>query len=131
MISIGRAWSCAMNTRSWARIFLTVTLLASTASAQDMLRYLDLKSDDFTKADMTRSEIEAALAAADSTKPADFSARRLNGLDLSGLNFKGAKLQATRLNRANLAGANLDGATLDQAFALDADLTGASLRGAS
>jgi len=118
----------------WRRIVLA-TLLAATvpplAAAQEMLRYFDLKSDEFTKADMTRIEVEAVLAAANPARPADLSARRLNGLDLSGLDFRGAKLQATRLNGANLAGANLDGATLDQAWALDADLTGATLRGAS
>ena len=118
----------------WRRIVLA-TLLAATvpplAAAQEMLRYFDLKSDEFTKADMTRIEVEAVLAAANPARPADLSARRLNGLDLSGLDFRRAKLQATRLNGANLAGANLDGTTLDQAWALDADLTGATLRGAS
>ena len=51
----------------WRRIVLA-TLLAATvpplAAAQEMLRYFDLKSDEFTKADMTRIEVEAVLAAA-------------------------------------------------------------------
>ena len=41
-----------------------VCAMPGAAAAQDMLRFLDLKSDDFTKAEMTRTEIEAALAAA-------------------------------------------------------------------
>ena len=67
----------------WRRIVLA-TLLATTvpplAAAQEMLRYFDLKSDEFTKADMTRIEVEAVLAAANPARPADLSARRLNGL---------------------------------------------------
>ncbi|MGB8638137.1 MAG: pentapeptide repeat-containing protein, partial [Pseudolabrys sp.] len=112
-----------------AAMFVCVMLGAATA--QDMLRFLDLKSDDFTKAEMTRTEIEAALVAADPATLLDLSGRRLNGLDLSGMDLRRTNLRATRLNRANLAGANLGGVTLDQAWALDADLTGASLRGAS
>ena len=86
----------------WRRIVLA-TLLAATvpplAAAQEMLRYFDLKSDEFTKADMTRIEVEAALAAANPARPADLSARRLNGLDLSGLDFRRAKLR----RRASMA----------------------------
>ena len=56
-----------MKSSCWARATLATTILAvavTSAIAQDMLRFLDLKSDDFTKADMTRAEVEAALAAA-------------------------------------------------------------------
>jgi uncharacterized protein YjbI with pentapeptide repeats len=117
------------------RAALSAAVLAcampGAAPAQDMLRFLDLKSDDFAKAEITRAEIEAALAATPPTTPLDLSGRRLNGLDLSGLDLRRARFQASRLNRINLAGANLDGVTLDQAWALDADLTGASLRNAS
>ena len=47
--------------------------LASPAGprAQDMIQYLDLKSDEFTKAEMTRAEVEAALAAAGKAGRAD------------------------------------------------------------
>lgn len=48
--------------------FLLATLIAwsvmaagpRAANAQDLLQYFDLTSDEFTKADMTRAEIEAA-----------------------------------------------------------------------
>ena len=120
---------------SWlAKMIIATAMLAwampHVAPAQDMLRYLDLKSDDFTKAEMTRAEIEAALAS-DPDKLVDLSGKRLNGIDLSGLDLRRVKFQSARLNRANLAGANLDGVMLDQAWALGADLTGVSLRGAS
>ena len=36
---------------------------AVPTKAQDMLQYIDLNSDEFTKSDMTRAEIEAAIAA--------------------------------------------------------------------
>ena len=124
-----------MRRGCWAKAMLPAIILACAivhaVGAQDLLRFLDLNSDDFTKADMTRGEIAAALADAGPTGLLDLSGKRLNGLDLSGLDLRRAKLQAARLNRANLAGANLDGVTLDQSWALDADLTGASLRGAS
>src|SRR5262245_22136552 len=77
------------------------------ALPQDMLRYLDLNSEAFTRADMTRTEIEAALAVPAGT--VDLSGKRLNGLDLSGLDLRRATLQSARLNRTRLAGANLDG----------------------
>jgi hypothetical protein len=60
-----------MSRSCWGKTILAATMLACTlpqvAAAQDLLRFLDLKSDDFTKADMTRIEIEAALAEADPT----------------------------------------------------------------
>jgi hypothetical protein len=37
-------------------------VLAGPAAAQDMLDMVDLKSDAFTKAEMTRADLEAALA---------------------------------------------------------------------
>src|ERR1700755_609416 len=124
-----------MGASCWAQAILAAPVIACAmppmAAAQDMLRFVDLNSDDFTKADMTRTEIEAALSAIDPTTILDLSGRRLNVLDLSGLDLRRTKLQAARLNRANLAGANLDDVVLDQAWALDADFTGASLRGAS
>src|SRR5688572_17112958 len=123
-----------MRRGDWAGATLAAALACAhphAVAAQDMLRFLDLKSDEFTKADMTRSEIEAALAKVGPDGVVDLSGRRLNGVDLSGLDLRRTKLQAARLNRANLAGCNLDGVTLDQVWALDADLTGARLRGAS
>src|SRR5262245_1361315 len=68
--------------RSWAAALLAA-LIATPAAAQDMLRYLDLKSEEFSKADLSRAEVEAALAAAGPTGVVDLTGRRLNGLDLS------------------------------------------------
>jgi uncharacterized protein YjbI with pentapeptide repeats len=104
---------------------------APAPRAQDMIDQLDLKSDEFTKADVTRDDVLAAIAATPDGSLADFSGKRLNGLDLSGLDLRKLKLQSTRINGAKLAGANLDGVILDQAWALESDLTNASLKGAS
>jgi len=46
--------------------------------------------------EMTRAEVEAALAAAPHGQGADFSGKRLSGLDLSALDFSGANLPAAR-----------------------------------
>lgn len=99
--------------------------------AQDMTRYLDLKSDDFTKAEMTRADVEAAIAAPGAGGRADLTGKRLNGLDLSGLRLRGAALDGARLNGANLSHADLEGASLDRIWALKANFTGANLRKAS
>ena len=124
-----------MSQRHWVSSILCATMLAGAmtdnAVPQDMIRFLDLSSDEFTKADMTRAEIEAALAEAGASGRVDLSARRLNGLDLSALDFGAPGSRRRVLIVLKLTGANLDGVTLDQAWALDADLTGASLRGAS
>ena len=102
------------------------------AHAQDLWQYIDLNSDAFTKADMTRADVEATLkAAASAGTPADFSGKQLNKLDLSGLDLSGANLLASRINGANLKGAKLKGAKLDQAWGVEVDLTGADLEGAS
>jgi hypothetical protein len=58
------------------------------ASAQDMLRYVDLTSPAMTTAEMTRADVEGTIAKASASAPADFSGKRLNGLDLSGLSTK-------------------------------------------
>ena len=134
-----RAMANAPSRRSTARAAcagaLIVAILVApgpdAALAQDMIQYLDLKSDDFTKADMTRGDIEAALAAAGPSGIVDLTGKRLNGLDLSGLDLRRVRLQAARLNGARLAGTNLEGVTLDQAWLLKANLEGARLAGAS
>ncbi len=101
------------------------------AAAQDMIQFLDLKSDEFTKSEMTREEVAALIAARKPGEPIDLSARRLNRLDLSELDLSGVNLQSARINGANFKGSRLDGAVLDQAWALDADFTGASFKAAS
>jgi uncharacterized protein YjbI with pentapeptide repeats len=97
----------------------------------DMVDSLDLKSDDFTKAEMTRADLEAALAALKPGETLDLSGKRLNGLDLSGLDLTRTRLQAARLNGSNLSGSKLDGVVLDAVWALKSDFTNASFIGAS
>jgi len=101
------------------------------ASAQSMIDMVDLKSDAFTMAEMSRADIEAAIAKLGPGEVLDLRAKALNGLDLSNMDLRRTNLQTARLMGTNLAGANLDGVVLDQAWALNADLTGASLKGAS
>src|SRR5258708_23767904 len=110
---------------------LGLGLLAVTATAQDMMRHVDLSSPDMVSAEMTRGEIEAALAIASGAAPADFTGKRLSTLDLSGLDLSGAIFRAARLNKTKLAGAKLDRAILDQAWLLQPDLTRASLKSAN
>jgi BTB/POZ domain-containing protein KCTD9 len=103
----------------------------AAAHADDMVRSLDLKSDEFTKADMSRADIEAGLAALKPGETLDLSGKRLNGLDLSGMDLTRTRLQATRLNNAKLKNVKFDGVVLDAAWALKSDFSGASFAGAS
>ncbi len=107
---------------------LGLNLAPLPGHAQDLWQYIDLNSEAFTKSEMTRADVEAAIAAGGGS--VDLSGKMLNKLDLSGLDLSGANLQAARINGANLKDANLKGANLDQAWGLDADLTGANLEGA-
>jgi len=111
--------------RTFGAVALGLGLLVMTATAQDMMRYVDLSSPDMVSAEMTRGEVEAVLTMATVAAPADFTGKRLSGLDLSGLNLSSAIFRAARLNKTKLAGARLDRAILDQAWLLEADLTGA------
>ena len=97
--------------------------------AQDLLQHLDLNSDEFTKSDMTRAEIEAAIAAA-GAGVVDLFGKRLNGLDLSGLDLRKAILKAAYINGTNFTDSNLDGAVLDRAWALKSNFTKATFKGA-
>src|SRR4029450_9232723 len=60
------AQGAAMSLGCWARSTLAAAMLAGAmpqaAAAQDMLRFLDLKSDDFTKAAGPRAGIEVGGA---------------------------------------------------------------------
>ena len=116
-------------------VALVVGLLGLTFAAplpaQDMLDMVDLKSDSFTKAEMTRADIEAALAKLGPDEKLDLFAKALNGLDLSKMDLRRTNLQAARLMMANLRGANLEGVNLDAVWSLNADWSGANLKGAS
>src|SRR6476661_9274049 len=109
--------------RTITTVMLGLGMVAMTAAAQDMMRGVDLSSPDMVSAEMTRGELEAILARATATAPADFTSRRLSGLDLSGLDLSGVIFRAARLNKTNLSGTRLDRAVLDQAWMLEADLT--------
>ena len=55
--------------RAIATITLGLGLVAMTATAQDMMRDVDLSSPDMVSAEMTRAEVEAVLAATTATAP--------------------------------------------------------------
>ncbi|HWK40011.1 MAG TPA: pentapeptide repeat-containing protein [Hyphomicrobium sp.] len=117
----------------WAFVIVAalVVLPAPHVARADMVDQLDLKSDDFTKADVTREDVLAAIAKAGTNGTADFSGRRLNGIDLSGLDLRRLKLQAARINGTNFAGSDLEGVVLDQAWGLRSDFSKANLKGSS
>ena len=114
-----------------AGVMLGLSGLTLPANAQDPFQGLDMTSDAFTKAEMTRAEIETAVATQPSGAPLDLSGKSLNGLDLSGIDLHGVVLRAARLNKTNFKGANLEGANLDAVWALEADLSSANLKSAS
>lgn len=113
-----------------AVLVAALTLGGLPARAQSMLDMVDLQSDAFTKAEMSRADIEAGLKNLKEGEVLNLWAKSLNKLDLSGLDLRRANLQAARLNGTNLAGANLEGVVLDQAWMIGADLTGANLKDA-
>jgi BTB/POZ domain-containing protein KCTD9 len=98
--------------------------------AQGMMGHVDLSAPEFIEAEMTREQVATLLAIAKGA-PADLTGKRLNGLDLSGMDFSKAVLRSARLNKANLKGSLLAGAVLDQAWMISADLSAANLTGAS
>lgn len=99
--------------------------------AQDPYQGLDMNSDAFTKAEMSRADIETLVVSKKGTDPVDLSGKSLNGLDLSGLDLRGVLLRAARLNKTKLRGAQLQGAALDAVWGLEADFSQANLQGAS
>ncbi len=116
--------------RLFAPIGLAAAVLAFApcAEAQDMTHNVDLSSPMYTMAEMTRADIEKALA---SGKKPDFSGKSLNGLDLSGLDLSGANFRAARVIKSNFADAKLAGAIFDQAWAVGANFSNADLSNAS
>ncbi len=114
-----------------AMAFAAPLAFSSLSRGQNMLAGVDLSSPAFTRAELTRADIEAMIARRSGGAPLNLSDKSLNGLDLSKLDLSGANLREARLNNANFAGADLHGAQLDQVWALKADFTGANLSGAS
>lgn len=113
--------------RRLALSFMLAVLAAGPAAAeQDLLLGADMTSPAMTKAEMSRADVEAMIAAAGG-RPLDLADKALSGLDLSGLNLRGANLRTARLNKANLRGTDLSGANLEQAWLIKADLSGAKL----
>jgi len=49
--------------QAFAAAVLSLSLFAAVATAQDMMRHVDLSSPDMIAAEMTRAEVEAAAAA--------------------------------------------------------------------
>lgn len=78
---------------SLARLALLFTIMmAGETQAQNMMG-LDVTSDAFTKATMTRSELEAAIAKLPAGETLDLTGKSLNGLDLSGMDLRRTKLR--------------------------------------
>jgi uncharacterized protein YjbI with pentapeptide repeats len=87
-------------------------------------------------ADLTREAVQEILRRATAHRPADFSGKSLEKLDLSHLEFRGAKLAganlyAARLEGADFSGADLTGANLNLAWVIRANFRGANLSDAS
>src|SRR3954452_24160120 len=101
-----------------AALWMFGLVMATPAAAQNMMQHVDLTAPEMTAAEMTRPDVEAMVAAANRTNPADCAGRNLSGLDLSGLDLAGAVLRAARLNRNKLTNAKLARAILDQAWLL-------------
>lgn len=109
---------------------LVMFQIPSAARSQDFTG-LNITSEAFTKADMTRDDIVKSLAELPPGAQLDLSGKSLNGLDLSELDLRRVKLQSARINETNFKGSNLDGVVLDQAWGLKSDFSDASLKGAS
>ncbi len=118
------------NTRLFKLFALAFGLASSSpALAQDALDGIDLTSENFTKAEMSRAAIENGIAALTGDAKLDLTGKALNGLDLAGLDLTKTDLSQARLNKANLTGANLSGVSLLQVWAVESDFTGANLSG--
>src|SRR6516165_9315771 len=81
-------------------------------------------------ADLNAEQVGEILAAATPDKPADFSGKSLENLDLSKVDFKranlsGANLFGAKLDGADLSGTNLVGAKLDLAWIMRANFADA------
>jgi uncharacterized protein YjbI with pentapeptide repeats len=77
-------------------LFAGAVIEAPPARAQSMLDMVDLTTDQFTKAEMSRADIEAALAKLPEGETLDLFGKALNKLDLSGMDLRRVSLQAAR-----------------------------------
>src|SRR6516225_6410019 len=87
-------------------------------------------------ADLTAEQVREILASVAADRPANFSGKSLENLDLSKIDFRranlsGANLFGAKLDGADLTGANLSGAKLDLAWIMRANFTNADLSNAS
>lgn len=110
---------------------VSALVLPPAASAQDLSQFIDQTTDDFTKAEMSRSDIEAALAALPAGGVLDLSGKRLNKLDFSGMDLTRTKLTSARINGCNFRAANVSAVSLDGAWALKSDFRDAKFIGTS
>jgi uncharacterized protein YjbI with pentapeptide repeats len=107
------------------------------AAAQGMMQHVDLASPEMTSAEMTRADVEAAIASATSHQPVDFSGAVLTGANLGAdmknqsMGLMRAVLKSSNLERAILRDADLSRVDLEFASLKNTDLTNASLRGAA
>ena len=69
-------------------LLLAMSLLSTPTLAQSSLQGVDLTSPEMTEAEMTRAQVVEQLSTASRQNPADFTRKRLSGLDLSGIDFK-------------------------------------------
>src|SRR5262249_59371625 len=97
---------------SIAILTLCACAVALPATAQDMMRHVDLNSPEMATAEITRAEVAAMAAAAMPGHPADFTGKKLSGLDLSGLDLSAAVFPAAPLHKNTLIRVNLDSAML-------------------
>jgi hypothetical protein len=78
--------------RTAGAAMLVLGLTVVTATAQDMMRYVDLSSPDMVSAEMTRADVETALRAARATTLALASAKLVAPIGLDeAKNFDKAK----------------------------------------
>ena len=84
------------------------------------LQGMDLKGLDFTKATLTRTQMQRAV----------LRGAQMQGADLFAAQMQGADLFAAQMQGADLSGAQMQGADLGWAQMQGADLSGAQMQGA-
>src|ERR1700761_3064819 len=106
------------NMRMRTVIYVCAIALPAVVNAQSMTDQVDFSSDSYTKAEMSRADIESAIAKLKNGETLDLSGKALNGLDLSRTDLRRVNLQAARLMHTNLSNANLEGVNLDSVWSL-------------